>query len=117
CPTADQPTDVVKNRIHVLDLFLGRIRIIIAQITNAAELTGDTEVQANTLGMADVQITIRLGRKARVNLRVFLLRHMLGDNVPDEIARCERVRSFFVWQSHKLIQLKRVTVPKAFLLE
>jgi hypothetical protein len=80
-------SNALARGIHILDLFLGRIRVVHAQITNAAELAGDTEVQADALGMADVEIAIRFGGEARVDARVFPLGNVLGDDVADKIRR------------------------------
>ena len=63
---------VCLDRIHIFDVFLGWIRVVHAQIADAAELARDAEVQADGLRVADVQITVRLRRKARVDARIFL---------------------------------------------
>src|SRR5947199_5517124 len=41
--------------------------------------------------MADVQVAVRLGRKARVDLRISLLADVLRDNVANEIGRIDSV--------------------------
>src|SRR5262249_44273200 len=46
-------------------VFLRRVGIVEAQIARSAGLLGDAEVQADRLGVADVQIAVRFGRKAR----------------------------------------------------
>ena len=84
-PAADEPVDVFGDGVHVLDVFLGRVGVVHAEIADAAELVGDAEVQADALGVADVEITVRLRRKARVNLRIFLFSDVLFDDVADEI--------------------------------
>ena len=53
------------DRVDVLDVFLGRVGVVEAQVAAAAELAGDAEVQADRLGVADVQVPVRLRRKAR----------------------------------------------------
>ena len=64
-PGEAQPADVFLNRVDVLDVFLGRIRVVEAQVAGAAELLRDAEVQADRLGVADVQVAVRLRRKPR----------------------------------------------------
>ena len=54
------------------DLFLARVGVVEAQVAQAAELLGDAEVQADRLGVADVQIAVRLGREAGVHAAVVL---------------------------------------------
>ena len=51
--------------VDVLDVFLGRVGVVEAQVAAAAELARDAEVQADRLGVADVQVAVRLRRKAR----------------------------------------------------
>ena len=95
-PSGDEPVHIRLDGLDILDLFLRRIRVIHAQVADAAELAGDAEVQADALGMADVQVAIRLRGKARVNLRIALLRDVLRDNVADEIAGGRRGGGGFV---------------------
>ena len=46
------------------------IGVVEAQVAAAAELLGDAEVEADRLGVADVQVAVGLGRKARHHARV-----------------------------------------------
>ena len=64
-PVEPEPLHVGLDRVDVLDVFLGRVGVVEAQVAAAAELAGDTEVQADRLGVADVQVPVRLRRKAR----------------------------------------------------
>ena len=54
-------------------LFLGRVGVVEAQVALAAELVGEAEVQADGLGVADVQVAVGLGRKAGVDASPYLL--------------------------------------------
>ena len=65
-PVESEPAHVLLNRVHVLDVFLRRVGVVEAQVAEPAEFLGDAEVQADRLGVADVQIAVRLRRKARV---------------------------------------------------
>ena len=84
-PGADQPLPIRRDGIDILHVFLGGVRVVHPQIADAAKFACDAEVQANALGVADVQVTIRLRRKACMNLRILILGHMLSDNVADKI--------------------------------
>jgi hypothetical protein len=86
-PGANEPFDVFGDGVDVLHVLLGRVGVIHPQVADAGELAGDAEVQANGLGMADVEVAIRLGREPRVDLRILLLRHVRGNDVADEIGR------------------------------
>ena len=63
CQSKAQPADVLHDRVDVLDVFLAGVGIVEAEVTQAAELLGDAEVQADRLGMADVQVAVGLGGK------------------------------------------------------
>jgi hypothetical protein len=57
--------NVLDYGIDILLLFLFRISIVESQMASATELRRDAEVKAYTLGVPDVQITIRFRRKSR----------------------------------------------------
>ena len=56
-------------RVDVLLLFLLRVGVVEAQVADAAVVARQAEVQADALGVADVQVAVRLGRKARADAR------------------------------------------------
>ena len=62
-PAKPQPLHRVADAIYVFLTLFFRIGVIKTQMTNAAIIACQAKVQENTLGMTDVQITIRLGRK------------------------------------------------------
>ena len=64
-PVEAEPAHVALDGVDVLLLLLGRIGVVEAQVAAAAELLRDAEVEADRLGVADVQIAVGLGRKAR----------------------------------------------------
>jgi hypothetical protein len=81
-----EPVHVVLDRLDVLQILLRGIGIVEAEVAGAAELARDPEVEADALGVPDVQITVRLGREARrdaatVLARRLVLAHDLGDEV------------------------------------
>ena len=66
-PVGPEPADVVADGIDVLLLLLGGVGVVVAQVALAAVLHGEAEVQADRLGVADVQVAVRLRREARVD--------------------------------------------------
>src|SRR5262249_19825356 len=79
-PGEAEPADVFLDRVDVLDVFLGRIGVVETQVAGAAVLLRDAEVEADRLGMADVQVAVRFRRKARRHPAVMLA---AGDGVVD----------------------------------
>ena len=92
-PLESEPAHVLFDRIDVLDVLLDRIRIVEAQIAQAAVFLGQAEVQANTLGMPYVQIAVGLRRKASLDTLV-AARDTFLDNLFQKIQgplhRCRR---------------------------
>ena len=66
-PLEAEPAHIFHDRVDVLGLFLLRIGVVEAQIRLAAELVGQSEVEADCLGVPDVQVAVRLRRKARLD--------------------------------------------------
>ncbi len=98
-PAMSQFTSAMIESTYSTSSFVG-IRVVHAQIADAAELARDAEIQADAFRVADVQITVRLRRKAGVDARIFLPGDVCGHDVADEIRR--RRRGFFVFQTHKI---------------
>ena len=92
-PVESEPVDALDDRVHVLDVFLGRIGVVEAQVARAAELLRDAEVQADGLGVPDVEIAVGLGGKSRGDAVVLpgseVVRHDLSDEI--ERRRCRRL--------------------------
>jgi len=87
-PVEAEPADVVLNRLDVLDFLGRRIGVVEAQIALPAVIGGDTEIQANRLRMADVQVAVRLRRKPRMHAAVVLAGLEVGvDDFADEVGR------------------------------
>ena len=53
-PMEAQPLDILTDSVHVLDILLGGVGIVEAQVTHSAVLLCDAEVHADSLGMADM---------------------------------------------------------------
>ena len=87
-PIETQPLHVFDNRIDILRLFLRRVRIIEPQIALAAELLRQPKIQADRFGMANMQIPIGLGRKARMHPAAVLAGgQILHDDLADKVRR------------------------------
>ena len=69
-PLEAQPLDVGLDGIDVHLVFLGRVGVIEAQMAIASEFLGQAEVQADRLGVADVQVTVGLRGETGDDLRV-----------------------------------------------
>ena len=64
-PIEPEPAQVLLDGVHVFDVLLGGIGVVHAEIAGPAKFVGDAEIQADAFGMANVQIAVRLRRKAR----------------------------------------------------
>src|SRR5437588_564846 len=64
-PVEAQPANVALDGVDVLLVLLDRVGVVVAQVAAPAELLGNAEVERDRLGVADVQVAVRLGRKAR----------------------------------------------------
>jgi hypothetical protein len=87
-PVEAEPLDIALDLVDVLLRFLDGVGIVEPEIAPSAELVRDAEVDADRLGVADVQTAVRLGRKSRHDRAArFARHHVLGDDLSDEIAR------------------------------
>ena len=62
-PLEAEPFHVLLDGVDVLVLFLFRVGVVKAQMTGAAVGFGDAEIQANRLGVTDMQVAVRLRRE------------------------------------------------------
>jgi hypothetical protein len=63
-PLEAEPADVGLDGVDVLLLFFFGVGVVEAQVGLAAELVGEAEVDADGLGVADVEVAVGLGGKA-----------------------------------------------------
>ncbi len=86
-PLEAQPADVFLDGVDVLLLFFFGVGVVEAQVGLAAELVGEAEVDADGLGVADVEIAVGLGGKAGLDDGVaeFFGADVLGDDVAEEV--------------------------------
>ena len=85
-PVEAEPADVGLDGVDVLLLFLDRVGVVEAQVAAAAELAGDAEVEADGLGVADVEVAVGLRREAGDDARRRALAQVGGDDLADEVA-------------------------------
>src|SRR5690606_9120463 len=87
-PLGPQPPDVVDNRIDVFLLLLRRVGVVEPKIELAPVLLRQPGVQANALGMPDVQVAVRFRREPRMHSPAVLARGTVGiDDLLDKIPR------------------------------
>src|SRR3546814_2794998 len=67
------------------DTTLFRSGVVEAQVAQAAELGGDAEVQADRLGVADVQVAVGLGREAGADGGMLSVGQVLAEDMADEV--------------------------------
>ncbi len=68
-PGKAEPADGIDDRIDVFLLLLLGIGVVETQMAAAAVILRQPEVQADRLGVAEVQVAVGFGRKARADLR------------------------------------------------
>ena len=67
-PLETEPIDIFFNRIDILDILLDRVCIVEAKVAKATVTLGKTEIEADTFGMADMQVAVGFRRETRMNL-------------------------------------------------
>ena len=63
-PLESEPLDVLLDGFHVFHIFFGRVGVVKTQVTYATIACSYPEIQTDGFGMTDVQVAVRLGRKA-----------------------------------------------------
>ena len=90
-PVEAEPANVALDRVDVLDVLGRRVRIVEAEMTAAAPLARDPEVETDRFRVADVEVPVGLRRKSRDDASVVLAgRDILGDPLTYEVPRCAR---------------------------
>ena len=84
-PIEAQPADVGLDGVDVLLLLLDRVGVVEPEVTAATEFDGDAEVEADRLGMPDVQVAVRFGREPRDDRLDAAVADVGGDDVADEV--------------------------------
>ena len=83
-----QPLYIAANRVNVFLIFFFRIGVIETQIRDATEFLGNAKVKADRLGVAHMQVAIRLGRKPRDDAIVFFAGKIRLDRLGNEMLGC-----------------------------
>ena len=84
-PVEPQPPDVGHDGIHILHFFLAGVGVIEPEVADAVEFGGDAEVEADGLGVADVEVAVGLRRKAGHHPAVLARGQVVGDDLADKI--------------------------------
>jgi hypothetical protein len=85
-PLEAEPLDVFHDGFDIFGFFLRGIGVVETKVALTAEFGRKPEVQAYSLGVAYVQITVRLGRKPRLHAPAVLARRdVCNDDVADKI--------------------------------
>ena len=84
-PVKTEPAQVFLNGLHVFSGFLARIGVVKAEMADPVVLLGDTEVEADGLGMADVQEAVGLRRESGDDVAVLAGFEVFGDDLADEV--------------------------------
>ncbi len=85
-PLEAEPADVALDRIHVLHILLHGVRVVETEVALAAVLLRQAEVDADALGVADVQVAVGLGRETGLHARV-AFRDIRFDDLLKEVQR------------------------------
>src|SRR5215471_1001603 len=85
-PVETEPAHIALDCVDVFLLLLGGIGVIKAQVAAAPVVLRYTEVEADRLGVADVQVAVGFGRKARDDRLVSPRLEVGLDDVANEVA-------------------------------
>ena len=85
-PVEPQPADIILYGLHVLHVLFFRVGVIEAQVAFTPVLRRHPEIQADGLGMADMEETVGLGRETRVDaVRTAALFYIIVDDLADKM--------------------------------
>ena len=84
-PAEAQPLDVLLDGIHVFGVLFDGVGVVVAEVGLAAILHGKAEIDAEGLGVSQVQVTVRLRREAGQDGRHFAALEVVFDNLFEEI--------------------------------
>ena len=84
-PLKTEPLHIVLDVLHVFGFFRYGVGVVKAQVGFAAIFFAEAKVQANAFGVAQMQVAVRLRRKARGNGFVFARSQVGLDNLFNEV--------------------------------
>ena len=96
-PIEAEPAHVALDGIDIFLLLLGGVGIVEAQVAATAEFLGDAEIEADRLGVADVEVAVRLRREARDHQRVLSRRQIGIDDLTDEVGGARSLGHVVPW--------------------
>ena len=91
-PVEAEPAHVALDRLHVLEVLGRGVGVVEAQVAGAPVVAGEAEVQADRLGVAEVQVAVGLGGEAGDDASAPPGREVPVHDVTDEIGRLRRGR-------------------------
>ena len=78
--------DIILDGLDKFFLFLGRVRVVKAQIAHAAETLRRQKIDGQRLHVADVQVAVRFGRETRLHAAAVLALGDIGlDGLPNKV--------------------------------
>jgi hypothetical protein len=86
-PPVPEPGDVVLDRLDVLGILGGRVRVVHAQVDAPAVVAGQAEIERDGLGVPDVEVAVGLGRETSDHGPDAAAREIGIDDVGDEVRR------------------------------
>jgi hypothetical protein len=85
-PIKPKPSDILHDGIYIFNVLLARIGVIKSQIADAPVFRRQAEIEADGLGVSDMEITVGLRGKPRMDAAVvFVGLHILGHDTPNKI--------------------------------
>ena len=87
-----EPLHIFHNRVDVLRLLFLWIRVVETQVSVSAKFVCQTEVQADCLGVSNVQISVWLRRETCLHPAAVLIRLQIFDNDVANEVRSTRFR-------------------------
>ena len=85
-PIKPHPAHVGLDRLHIFQILCGRVRIVESKIRRAAVLLRNRKVQADGLGVSNMQIAVRFRGKARRHAVALAGLEIVLDDLANEIA-------------------------------
>ena len=82
-----QPFQVLQDALHVLVTLAGGVRVVKAQVEQAAVVFGDRVVDEDRLGGADMQVAVRLRRETGMHDIDLALGEVGIDNIRQEVGK------------------------------
>ncbi len=91
-PAGDEPGDILGDGVDVFNVLFGGVRVVHAQVARATELPSYAEVQADGLGVTDVEVAVGFGRETGHHGADAPLSQVPLDDLADEVLTVLRLR-------------------------